>query len=607
MSIGRTTDGMRDRDLVHSPAMSPVGSVLCPILLGRDELLEQIDRLIADAAEGRGHTLFLSGQAGLGKTRLMRAAVRKAEAAGFRVEGGAVAPQDQNVPLASIREFATAVRGNTAWGTLSEDLLAIDGRHEGDALGSRRLMVRSLALRIFEAIDRPTVLVFSDLHWADEMSLEVIGELARQGADRPLLVICDYRADEFPPDTIHREWRARLLSQRFAEEMRLRRLTLEETGVATTLIFGGDLPAPHDVVQAVYERTNGIPLHIEELLAALEPEDRLEGRRIRDTHVPDTIGDAVLTRLVRLSDDARLLARAGAVIGRCFSPAAIAGVSGRSPAEIEPALDELVRAAILHPFEYVDEGYYDFRHQLLRDAIYSDVPPTQRRRFHAQAAEFAMNLESSSIVHASRHYERAGLRPQAFRASLAAAREASRISARQEAYELYGRAIANMPADLPIVEQAELFQRFAEAGAAIERNDEMAEAAAHARELYLQADRPLDAASVLALIANAVGRSGSPSAEMHALTDQALAEVAALPETPERRPIGSMSLTSSQRGRSEIRRAHSQFRSAPIRTCSRWTCSWPASTSSAGATRAASPTGCGRPGQLATPATNRWA
>src|ERR1043165_2782433 len=99
--------------------------------------------------------------------------IRKAEAAGLRVDGGAVAPQDHQVPLASIREMAAGMRGNPAFGTLSEDLLAIDGRRGGDALGARRLIVRAAADRVLEAIDQPTMLVFSDLHWADEMSLEV--------------------------------------------------------------------------------------------------------------------------------------------------------------------------------------------------------------------------------------------------------------------------------------------------------------------------------------------------------------------------------------------------------------------------------------------------
>jgi DNA-binding CsgD family transcriptional regulator/tetratricopeptide (TPR) repeat protein len=514
--------------------MTQAGRVLCPILVGRDELLELADRLIADVLAGHGRTLFLSGQAGLGKTRLIRAAIRKAEAAGLRVDGGSVAPQDLQVPLASIREMAVGMRGNTEWGTLSEDLLAIDGRHEGDALGARRLIVRSAADRILDAIDRPTVLVFEDLHWADEMSLEVVGELARHAADRPLLLIGGYRADEFPTGTIHREWRARLLGQRWAEEARLEPLTLEQTGMATTLILGGELPAPREVVAAVYERTNGIPLHIEELLAALDEDARSDGRRIREANVPDTIADAVLARVGRLSHEARAVARAGAVIGRCFSPDALAGIVDRPIRELEPTIQELVDASILHPFQYVDHGYYDFRHQLLRDAIYSSVPPSELRRFHAQAAEFVMTLEASSIVHASRHYEQAGLRPQAYGAALTAARDASRISARQEAYELYQRAIANMPADLPLVEQADLHAQLADAAAAIEHNEDCVRAGTRARELYLQAGRPIEAAVQLTSMSMLAARGGAPNGELHDYTQRALDELEALPVSTDR-------------------------------------------------------------------------
>ena len=477
--------------------MTRVGSVLCPVIVGRDDLLELVDELIAEAVQGRGHTLFLSGRAGLGKTRLIRAAVRKAEAAGVRVEGGGVAPQDREVPLASIREMANSMRENPAFGSLGPDLLAMDGAHSGDALGSRRLLVRGAADRILEAIDRPTMLVFDDLHWTDEMSLEVIGELARHATERPLFLLAGYRADEFPADSLHREWRARMLSQRDAREARLQPLTLEQTGVATTLILGGQLPAPRDVVEAVHERTNGIPLHIEELLGALDDDARTDGRRIREARVPDTIGDAVLARLARLSDDARLVARAAAVVGRCFSPDMMAGMVDRPLAELEPTIEELVDASILYPFDYIDQGYYDFRHQLLRDAVYGTLSPAMLRRFHAQAAEFGMTLEGASVIHASRHYERAGLRSQAFRAAMTGATEASRISARHEAYELYRRAIDNMPPDVPVGEQAELYERFTDAAAAIERNEDSVAAATRARELYQLAGRPLGAAGML--------------------------------------------------------------------------------------------------------------
>jgi DNA-binding CsgD family transcriptional regulator/tetratricopeptide (TPR) repeat protein len=413
----------------------------------------------------------------------------------------------------------------------------MDGAHSGDALGSRRLLVRGAADRILDAIDRPTMLVFDDLHWTDEMSLEVIGELARHVTERPLFLLAGYRADEFPADSIHREWRSRMLSQRDAREARLAPLTLEQTGVATSLILGGQLPAPRDVVEAVHERTNGIPLHIEELLGALDDDARTDGRRIREAKVPDTIGDAVLARLARLSDDARLVARAAAVVGRCFSPDVMAGMVDRPLAELEPIIEELVEASFLHPFDYIDQGYYDFRHQLLRDAVYGSLSPAMLRRFHAQAAEFGMSLEGASVIHASRHYERAGLRSQAFRAAMTGASEASRISARHEAYELYRRAIDNIPPDVPISEQAELYERFSDAAGAIERNEECVAAAGRARELFLESGRPLEAAGTLITMSVLAARGGAPHDELRAFTVQALEEIADLPATKERETL----------------------------------------------------------------------
>jgi len=488
--------------------MTVTRSMLCPVILGRDDLLQQIDELIREAQHGRGHAIFLAGQAGLGKTRINRAAVRKAQAAGLRVDGGSVAPQDRQVPLASVHEMAVGMRGNTEWGSLHDDLLEIERRSSGDALGARRVIVRAAADRILEAIDRPSMLIFDDLHWADEMSLEVIGELARHIDEVPLLLLGGYRPDEFPADTIHREWRSRLLNQRHAEEIRLRRLTIDETATAITLIRGGELPVPREVVEAVHQRTNGIPLHVEELLAALPSEALEDGRAIREAHVPDTIGGAVLARVARLPDDVRMVARAGAVIGRCFTPDALAGVVGVPLQELEPSIEALVDAAILHPFDYIDQGYYDFRHQLLRDAIYGNVPPSQKRRFHAQAAEFVMGLEASNVAHASRHYEQAGLRPQAYRASVTGAVEAGRISARHEAFELYQRAVANIPPDLSVGERAELYRSLSWAGTAIEHLAEAVEAAHEARRLFLQAGRVAEAAGMLVDVAQAERKMG---------------------------------------------------------------------------------------------------
>src|SRR5436190_9018248 len=144
-----------------------------------------------------------------------------------------------------------------------------------------------------------------------------------------------------------------------------------------------------------------------------------------------------------------------------------------------------------------------------------------------------MSLEASSFVHASRHYERAGLKPQAYRTSLTAAREASRISARHEAFELYQRAVQNMPGELPIEEQADLYARYGEAANAIEQNEESVAAASRARELYLEAGKPVQAADMLTLMSAGPARDGSPTSVVHELNRRALAELEALPPTEE--------------------------------------------------------------------------
>jgi DNA-binding CsgD family transcriptional regulator len=514
--------------------MSTVGPILSPLLVGRDDLLQLADRRIAEAAAARGHLLMLAGEAGIGKTRLLRGILRNAEAAGFRYAKADLAPGDSQLPLASVLDLARTMNDIGGFGELGDELLAIQGGRGEDSLASRRLLVRDVAQLIIAAMDRPTLLAFEDLQWADELSMEVVGELARIGEDRPLLLLAAYRADELPLGSLHREWRARLLSQRLAEEARLQPLTYDQTALVTTLILGTGLPAPREVVNAVYERTDGVPLHIEELLGALGDVARSDGRAIRKAEVPDTIEDAILARLARLSDDAQAVALAGAVMGRCFSPEVLAGVMDRPLADLDAPLDELVASSFLYPFEQVDEGYYDFRHQLLRDALYETVPAAQLRRLHARAGEFVPLLIGANEVHVSAHFERAGLRAQAFEAAVAGARAASAVSSRRESFELYARAVANIPDGLSADELGDLYAAYGEAAAAVD--DVAAEIAADdaARGHYLAAGRLVDAAYMLVMHANMMRRDAQPRTERERYLDQAEAELESLPESSER-------------------------------------------------------------------------
>lgn len=236
---------------VHSLTMGQPRSLQSPLLVGRDELLALAERRIAEAKAGRSALLLFAGEAGIGKTRLLAAALRQARLAGFRPAKGDLAPQDLLVPLASVRDMARSMEPKD-FGTLGQRLLDMQGGKGEDSLASRRILVREIAEQIIDVIDRPTVLAWEDLQWADELTLEVIGDLARLGHDRPLLMLATYRLDELPVGSIHREWRSRLITQRLGEEVRLERLGAADTALVTTLILGTGLPAPREVTEAVY-------------------------------------------------------------------------------------------------------------------------------------------------------------------------------------------------------------------------------------------------------------------------------------------------------------------------------------------------------------------
>jgi DNA-binding CsgD family transcriptional regulator len=520
--------------------MTAIRQLISPLLVGRDDLLDLADRRLDEAAAGRGQFLLLAGESGIGKSRLLAAITQKAADRGFRSASGAVARQDQDVPAASILDLARTMTKKPAFGSLGEDLLGLRAAAAAAPLVSRRMLVIEIVDRIVASLDIPTILAFEDLQWADDRSLEIIAELARQTRQRPVLLVGAYRSDEAPPGTPLRDWRSRLLTQRIAEEARLIPLDVAQTALVTTLILDTGLPAPREVVAAVFERTDGIPLHIEELLGAIGVQAGADGRAIREARVPDTIEDAVLERVSRRSPEAQAVARAGAVIGRCFVPDVLAGIMDVPPDSLDGPLQELVDHDVLTPPG--KRGLFDFRHQLLRDVLYRSVPASDRRRFHARAGEFGATLEGASEIHASLHYERAGMRPEAFRAAVAGARDAAHLSSHREAFELYRRAVENVPPDLAPEELGDLLHAYGVEAEAIEENEIAERSARRARDAFLAAGRPDLAAEMLSNVLSMWRRQCRPIADRHRLVQTALAELDPLPPSLERERIRSLLL-----------------------------------------------------------------
>jgi DNA-binding CsgD family transcriptional regulator/tetratricopeptide (TPR) repeat protein len=477
------------------------GVRLSPVIVGRSDLLDLARRRwrAAESGTGAGQVLFLAGEAGIGKSRLLRELAAQVRSASGLVVSAAAFPPDLETAGGVLVDLASSAgraadpvivaAGESVAARLREDPSA-----DGDAHHRRRVLVADVADAVLSfAGGASAVLVcLEDLHWADDLSLEVVDRIAQHLGSQRLLVVGTYRSDELFPHVPMRRWRTRLLNQRLAEEARLARLTREETARLCETITGS--PPASAVADLVYRRSDGIPLHIEELLASVSAWDSY------GVAVPQTLADAVLARADALSSAARELADAAAVIGRSFDLDMLAAVADVDPSTVDNGLRELVDQNLVVPSHAQTE--YEFRHALIRDALYARLAPHRRRGLHAAVARAAAEVREVRAAFVSAQYELAHQPEPAYRYARTAATAAIAVSAHREAVDLLRRAQRTEPVAISMTERAGLLIELATELAATDDNAAAAEAYARAHELLSTAgDVPAAAALVPAWVA----------------------------------------------------------------------------------------------------------
>lgn len=478
-------------------------TVICPVIIGRDDLLDLAERRLLEVAGGHGHLLFVAGEAGIGKTRFVGAIERRANANGWRTVRAATFPSDLDVTAAILVDLARTLQGTGSQSPTADlgrrlaSRLAEGLDSPGDVHRRRRLFVLDVAdLLSGLSAEGPTLLVLEDLHWADDLTLEILAALAMRLSSTSLFVVATFRSDELFPRVPMRDWRARLLTQRLAEEVHLRRLDRTETATMIGLIVGDDRPPAQDIAAAIHARTDGIPLHIEEFLGVLEVGAMVGVEAIDAAGAPDTLGAAIITRLAMRSLDAARVAQAGAVIGRAFDLDLLTSVLGEDPGWLNSPLAELADHQILLPTRTA--GRLGFRHGLICDAIYDHIPEPERRRLHLRTAEAAAERpDVGTDAFVSSHFERAGRRAEAFAAASAGARVATALSSHGEARRLYERAVRTAPPDIDQSDLGVLLEALATSCSATDHNVEAADAFERARVAYRAAGRTLAGAAVV--------------------------------------------------------------------------------------------------------------
>lgn len=444
--------------------------VVSPILVGREEQLAQLAPLLGQVVGGAGATVLVSGEAGIGKSRLVADIARRFRVVVTQHDAdvlvGRCFEPDHALPFAPLLDL---LRGWLAQqpagevirrlGSAAPEIMRLlpeltpllPDTQPLPALGPederRRISWALLDIVSRAASRRPLLLIVEDLHWSDDASLEFLVLLARQMPRLAALLVLTYRDDEVRPGL--RRVLAALDRERLAAELALDRLSLEQVDLMLRAIFDQPLPIRRDFLLEVHHLTGGNPFFIEEVVRALmaagdiyPAQGRWQRKEVHELRIPRSVHDAIQRRAEGLSREAHQVLRVAAVGGQRVAFSELQAVVAMDEGALLDALRELVDAQLL-----VEEAgeRFAFRHALTREAIHAGLLGRERRLLHRAFGDaierLAADVPEMRVADLAYHFHAA----EAWEAALTYAQQAGEhalaLYAPDAAIEHFSRAI----------------------------------------------------------------------------------------------------------------------------------------------------------------------
>jgi len=346
--------------------------------VGRDVELESLRDALGHTVSGSGAIALVEGEAGIGKTRLLDELASHAEQVGVTVRRGAAEELEEARPF----------------GSLIEALGAPDGVPVAAAAGDRRFLAQDAFVDHVERLtaQRPMLLAIDDLHWADRATLATLWALARRSADLGLLLVLAFRPAPRPTALTRVIDGCTGIGARF---LQLGPIADDALLELATEVVGGPVAAP--LLEAL-RGTRGNPFVVIELLRALDRDDDLVDvggvRDLRSGGLPPVLRATLLRRFTALSDDARRALSVAAVFGGGGRVDDLAALLGMTPADAGLAVSEATQAGLLEP----TGDLLAFRHDLIREALYEDLPESVRAGWHREAARLLEATADPAVV-----------------------------------------------------------------------------------------------------------------------------------------------------------------------------------------------------------------
>ena len=451
-------------------ADTPRTPLSSPILVGRERELEQLAQAWRAAHQGRGQFVMVSGDAGVGKSRLLaefRASVQQHPIA---VVTGSCFEADASFPYALLIDALRALfihwtdaEIRAAIGSTASELVKLlpELAHTIPGLAptppldpeaEKRHLFETLArfllgLAAWRGGSQPLLVLLEDLHWSDATSLEFLHFFARRLTDFPILVLASYRREELPARLAH--LLTHLDRERRAEKIVLKPLGRDDVAAMVQVIFDIQRPIKADFLDLVVPLSEGNPFFIEEILKALVQagdifyaDGQWERKPAPELHVPRSVQDAVQRRLEHVSPAAREVATLAAVVGQRFDFVLLQELTAIDEHELLGHIRELIDEQLV--VEHSADAFA-FRHALTREAVYATMLKRERREVHRRIAEALEDLEDGSdtahLADLAYHFYQAGAWAKALSYTRRAGERAQALFATHEALEHFTHAL----------------------------------------------------------------------------------------------------------------------------------------------------------------------
>jgi class 3 adenylate cyclase/tetratricopeptide (TPR) repeat protein len=459
---------VEDMNVTPLPLGGFLGALPSGPLVARQQELDQILVAISAVEAGSGRLMLLTGEPGVGKTRLAQEVTLALRNRRFAIGVGRCYVPEQAVAYYPFRDALTLLHTlasadmrtqmPTRWPSLARllsfqlSLPTTPASHETDSASSQEAQQRlfsEVAQALLALADhRPVAVLLDDLHWADSASLALLKYLARHTRAARVLLLGTYRDSEVPLQHPLRTALHELERERLVKQLAVRRLSQEGTTALVAASLGSGDVSP-GLATLLHEHATGNPFFTQELLRGLiergdiyRENDHWTRRAVADIVVPENVRSAIAERVWRLSEQAQEVLHEASVLGQTFTFDDLAGMSGRPEEALEAALEEARAAGVVRASE---RDGYAFHHVLIQQALYAELPPRRRRRLHQAVGEALERMSERTrerrVAELAYHFAQSSDREKALIYLMSAAARTRAAAAHHEEATLLDQAI----------------------------------------------------------------------------------------------------------------------------------------------------------------------